>query len=184
MSDEEKVIFEELQTIARNNNIQCRAMIDISGGAGWINYKKIEENDYKIQLSVPGDFAKYSKIRDSISSVFLKVNAELYSETDYGNRPFGFQKELIYMDSFKKQQCDEKENKKMNGFTSIQTQINGNVSASGNINTGNAETIDNSVSKSEPDEKWFQKEIVKMILSFIGGVAATLVSQWIISLIK
>lgn len=183
MTEEEKKIFNELQQIARLHKIHCRAMLNISGGAGWINYKKIEENDYKIQLSIPGNFDEYKQIRDSISNVFNAVNAVLISEETYGNRTFGFQKELIYMDSLKNQKnCDSKKITIPQNVT-IQTQINGDISTGGNLNTGNAQSIDNSYTSAESDEKWFQKEIVKMILSFIVGVASTLVTQWIIKII-
>ena len=64
----------------------------------------------------------------------------------------------------------------------VQTMINGNITTEGNLNTGNAKKIDNHSSKSGEETKWFQKEIVKMILSFIGGVLSTLVAQWLMKL--
>ena len=62
----------------------------------------------------------------------------------------------------------------------IENQYNAPVNISRDMNTGHDATITNNVSEGKPDTKWFQKEIVKMILSFICGVATTIVAQLIL----
>lgn len=99
--NEKKVIIEELQAIARKHNVLFRALLDIEGGRGWINYSQIEENDYKIQISTSADFNGYNAMREDIKTVFSQRNAVLVSEENYKKRAFGFQKELIFMDKDK-----------------------------------------------------------------------------------
>lgn len=186
MTIEEKSITSQLQKIAQSHNLQFYAIYNISGGRGWINYKKIEDNDYSIQVSTPDDFTEYAAIRDEICKVFESIGSVLHSEENYGKRAFGFQKELFFMDREKREAAANAEREKAlhSSPPIIQTQINGNVdTGGGNLNTGNATTIDNSSKNTASDEKWFQKEIVKMIFSFIGGVGATLVAQWVMRLI-
>ena len=187
MNEQERDLFSELQTVARSHDLQCRAILNIEGGRGWINYSKIEENDYLIQISTPDNFDIYKAARDDISLIFRKYGAVLAVEKDYKKRAFGFQKELVYMDreKFDATKAEQEELLKTIGGSTIGTQINGDVNTGGGIlNTGNAETIDNRTTNNDSsDEKWFQKEVVKMILSFAGGVGATVAAQWIMRLI-
>ena len=184
MSNEEnKAIIQELKEIARAHNIQFRAILNIEGGRGWINYSKIDENDYNVQISTSGNFEEYKAIRKGIEAVFAKRNAILANEVDYKKRAIGFQKELLFMEKQKydKHQAEQKARIQAVIHPHIGTQIIGDINQlGGSFNSGSADTINNSsINSSTEDEKWFQKEIVKMILSFFGGVAATIVGQLI-----
>jgi len=101
VTSDKKVIIKELQAIAQKHNLLFRAILDIEGGRGWINYSQIEENDYKIQISTSADFNGYKAIREDIKGVFSQRNAVLFSEDNYKKRAVGFQKELIFMDKDK-----------------------------------------------------------------------------------
>lgn len=183
MDDHEKRIFYQLKQIAKAHDLRCRATYGMSGGAGWINYRRDDDNDYSIQISTPTDYSDYKEIKDAICAVFGGVGAVLASEDDYGSRLIGYQRELKFIDKEKFEKSQQKENSSP-VTNNIGTQINGDIStSSGNINTGNTIIIDSKISQNEPDQKWFQKEVVKMILSFISGVAATLVAQWIMQAI-
>lgn len=179
MAYNEELIRNGLQKIASDHHIHFRAMLNMSGGQGWINYKRVEENDYRIQISTGGRFEEYQQIRDAVITVFSQVDSVLISEEDYGNRTFGFQKELFFMDREKRVVLEEKTKAESAGSMNVQTYINGDVHAGGNINTGNADRIDNQTVNNESETDWFKKEIVKMGLSFICGVLTTLVAQWI-----
>jgi len=179
-SDErQKNLLTRMQNLARENNLQFRAMLNMEGGRAWLNYSRVEENDYMVQISTGQPFDDYKKIRDGCCDIFRTFGAVLAGEHDYKSRPNGFQKELIFIDKAKYAIIQASE-AQSSPVTTIGTQINSNIeTVKGNVNTGSAEVIDNSSTETSSDEKWFQKEIVKMILSFIGGVAATLVAQCI-----
>ena len=180
MDEQEKVIFSQLQTVADEHKLHCRAIYNVVGGQGWINYKKVDNNDYSIQLSTPEDFNGYNEAKSKIVEIFASVDSVLFYEEDYGKRTFGFQKELKFMDEKKYERMKEKEERE---YTTkhIGTQINGDISvSSGNFNTGTANDMKSTISVVQEDKKWFQKEIVKNILSFIAGVATTVIAQLIL----
>lgn len=180
MDAQEKVIFSQLQAVANEHKLQCRAIYDIAGGRGWINYKKVDNNDYNIQLSTPEDFNGYNAAKSKIVEIFASVGSVLVDEEDYGKRTFGFQKELKFMDKQKYGQMKEKEEREY-ATKHIETQINGDISVSGgNFNTGTADAMVSTTSVAQEDKKWFKKEIVKNILSFIAGVASTVIAQLIL----
>ena len=171
----------KMQSVARDNNLSFRAILNIVGGSAWLNFSRIEDNDYIVQISTGKTFDVYKKIRDDCCAVFESVDSVLAGERDYKPRFTGFRKELLFMDRAKYDEMQSHERTPLAVTNNnIGTQINGAVdTGGGNFNTGNAATIDNSTTTESSDEKWFQKEIVKMILSFIGGVGATLFAQWI-----
>lgn len=175
----------KMQSVARDNNLSFRAILDTIGGSAWLNYSHIEDNDYTVQISTGKSFDVYKKIRDDCCAVFESVDSVLADEHDFRSRITGFQRELLFMDRAKYEEMRSRERAPLTVTNNnIGTQFNGDVAAGGgNINTGNAATIDNSTTIESSDEKWFQKEIVKMVLSFIGGVGATLFAQWIMRLL-
>lgn len=179
----QKDLLAKLQTVARENNLQCRAILNIDGGRAWLNFSRVEDNDYKVQISTGQSFEAYKKIRDDCCEVFRNFDAVLADEHDYKSRPLGFQKEFSFIDKTKYERLQTR-NAKPAQVTTIGTQINSNIkTVEGNINTGSAGIIDNSSTDAHSDRKWFQKEIVKMIFSFVGGVAATLVAQYIMRIL-
>lgn len=185
-NEKQKAIREELISIAAKHNLKFHAYLNMRDWHGWINFSQIEANDYKIQISTLGDFQEYDKLRSEISNIFIIRNAVLASENDYGKGAIGYQKELIFLDK-KKYEAKKNEAERMKGetvTTMIQTLINGDVNTSGgNLNAGNADIIDNGTNIAPPDAKWFQKEVVKMLFSFIAGIGATLISQWMMRLL-
>lgn len=180
MDAQENVIINQLKAVSNEYNLQFRQIYGIEGGIGWINYKRVDNNDYNIQLSTPEDFDGYNAVKSKIVEIFASIGSVLFYEEDYGKRTFGFQKELKFMDKKKYEQMKEKEEREY-ATKHIGTQINGDISvSSGNFNTGTANDMESTVSVVQEDKKWFQKEIVKNILSFIAGVASTVIAQLIL----
>ena len=180
---------DKIKGIAKQNKLQCYPWLNMSGGRGWICYDQIEENDYVVQISLPGTFDEYKEVRDAISSVFEKCGCVLSEEKTNKQRVSGFSKEILYMDKekYERQTKESRENVEP-GKGKIQevhigTQINGPITTNGSVNTGAAERIINKTSSEADEKKWFQKEFVKMLLSFIAGVASTIVAQWIMRLL-
>lgn len=180
----EEAIKKGLKEIAFRHGMKFRAILDITGGRNWINFKQVEQNDYIVQVSTGGSFQEYDAIRSDICKLFKDHNAELESESDYGQRNTGFQKTLLFVDA-EKMKAKRIAKQRAISPTFIQTQFNGSVdTGGGNLNTGNADEIDNSTSNADPvEKKWFRKEVVKSILTFLAGVAATLAGQWIMRLL-
>lgn len=167
--------------------IGARNMIwGVQGGNEWISYKQNCDNDFSVQIFTHDGFEVYKTQKNAIVDFFQNRNSVLVSERDVKDVAFGYWKQLEFIDQDKfNLQIKEKEDM-LKKFTStnIGTQINGSVDTNGgSFNTGNGESIDNSTTNSIEDEKWFQKEIVKMILSFIGGIGTTLVAQWLMRLL-
>lgn len=177
----ENELRDELRIVAEKHRLQFRAILDIVGGSAWLNFSRIEKNDYKVQISTSGDFETYESIRNDIIEVFSKRNSVIFSEVDYGKRVYGFQKELTFIDKVKIEKNKQTDDSSTISHVTIQTQINGDISSSGTINTGNAEKIDNSAKVSD-DEHWLFKEVIKSGLAFLAGVASTLFAQWLLNL--
>lgn len=182
--ESEEAIKKGLKEIALRHGMKFRAILDITGGRSWLNFKRVEKNDYVVQVSTGGSFQEYDAIRSDVCNLFKDYNAELESESDYGQRNIGFQKTLQFVDS-EKLKAKRTAKQRAISPTFIQTQFNGSVdTGGGNLNTGNADEIDNSTSNADPvEKKWFRKEVVKSFLTFLAGVAATLAGQWIMRLL-
>lgn len=155
----------------------------IKGGNGWISYRQNNDNDFSVQIYANGKFEDYKKQKNAVIDFFRKRNSVLISEKDIEPVSFGYYKQLEFIDNEKYEEKIRKEKVIETQLkTTIQTQINGNIDTKGgSFNTGNADNIDNKSINSMEDEKWFQKEIVKMVLSFISGIAITLITQWLTS---
>lgn len=163
-------------------SIGAKSMLwGIQGGNEWISYKQNDENDFSVQIFTHDDFETYKSQKDAVKSFFESRGSIFTSETDVKFVAFGYWKQLEFVDKDKY----EIEQKQMQELIQSQTQpyigtqINGYNQSGGSFITGTAHTIDNSCENTPEDQKWFQKEIIKQILSFIGGVGATLLAQWI-----
>lgn len=160
----------------------------VQGGNEWISIKQIDEGDFSVQIFTHDGFDIYKKQKDAVVSFMAKKGIVLDSEAEVKDIPCGYWKQLDFI-SQKHRAIEEKSRQELLGTlksTQIGTQINGNVNTGGgNVNSGNADVIDESThSSTSEDKKWFQKEVVKMVLSFIGGVGATLFAQWLMRLLK
>ena len=93
-----------LKTIAQKYKLNFFAWLEVEGGQGWLRYEQIEENEFKIRVSMPGDFNVYNRFLADTNDLFGKYGAALASETDYKYRVIGTQKELIYVDKTKLEQ--------------------------------------------------------------------------------
>ena len=185
MNERDIEIFNKLKIIGQNNKgIRCTALLDFKGGNNKINFGRIEKNDYKIQVFIRYDFDVYEKIKTEICSLMNEYDTVLSEELDCGSNSFGTHKELIFIDKEKNDMImkQQEEEKRQQGKTNIYF---GDNIKTGNINTGNAEQIDNSTTNntSADDPKWFQKTIVKEAIAFVFGVGATLLAQWIMRLL-
>ena len=160
-------------------SIKARSMPwGTSGGTQYIQYKQTGDNDFSVRIFLNGEYDKFKQQHDAVVHFFEDHGCVLLKEDDVKEVSFGYYKQLDFVDS-EKAAAMEKE--AASPVSIIHTQINGDVNNSGGaFNTGNAETINNSASSQSEDKKWFQKEVVKCILSFIGGVAATVVGQWLL----
>lgn len=169
------------------NSIGAKNMLwGIHGGTEWISYKQNAGNDFTVQIFTHDGFEVYNKQKSAVIDFFKSKNCVLVSESEVKDISFGYWKQLEFVDQDKhnlKIAAEEELIKKM-APTNIGNQFNAPVHTDGgSFNSGNAESIDNRNINSTEDDKWFQKEIVKIILSFIGGVGATLAAQWIIRLL-
>lgn len=169
------------------NSIGARNMIwGIHGGNEWISYKQNDENDFSVQIFTHDGFDEFKRQKDAIIEFFKSNESILVNEKDVKSVPFGIWKQLEFIDKFKYDALENEKQKLFNAHsqTNIGTQINAPVNTSGAIfNSGEGVQIDNSTSTLPEDQKWFQKELVKMFLSFISGIVATVGAQWIMRLL-
>jgi hypothetical protein len=168
-------------------SIGARPMLwGITGGNEWIAYKQMSENEYSVQIFTNDGFETYKKQKDAIIRFFEGKNIVLSKEIDVKKMAFGYWKQIDFISqSEADKRKEDRDSRSSMTPVQITTQINGDVhTEGGSLNTGNAETIDNSsLHIVDDDKKWFHKEIVKIILSFIGGVAATIAAQWLMRII-
>lgn len=152
----------------------------ITGGNEWIAFRQNNDNDFSVQIFLHGDFNDYKKQSEAVTGFFKQRDSVLEREFDVQQVAYGFYKQLDFVDCKKKIESEEK--KKALSVSYIETQVNGNINQNGGIiNTGKVREIKNSIQTDSTDTRWFQKEIVKMIFSFISGIMVTLVGQWIMN---
>lgn len=159
----------------------------IHGGNEWISYKQISDNDFVVEIFTHNGFETFSCQKNAVIDFFEDRNSVLVTESKVKDVPFGYWSQLEFMDKSKYEAQMQAKNNLIEKLSAqkIGTQINGSVNTGGgNINAAQGNIEGNNIhSTNTTDEKWFQKEIVKMILSFAGGVAATLVAQYIMRIL-
>ena len=171
-----------LMKIAQEHRINCCAFLGMYGGAGWLNYVQAEENDYIVELSVPGSFDEYKTVKTEVVEEFAKLKCILSSEDDMGKNG-RFSRKLYFMDKMKYEEQKAKEEEKLQiKYIENESNIHAEGATIGSVNSGSGNTTNNQsvINHEEKDKKWFQKEIVRTILGFISGVASTLIVQWLI----
>ncbi len=155
----------------------------IKGGNEWIQYKQMSETQYAVQVFTHEGFEKYKAQKDAIVQFFSDKDYVLVQENPVKDMAFGYWKQLDFISKTEAERQREEERTHESNLApvNINTQINGNVdTGGGNLNSASNDITDNSEhSQTATDTKWFQKEIVKMLLSFVGGVGATLLAQYI-----
>ena len=153
----------------------------------WVQHKQTDDNDYHVIFSTHNDFEKYKEKKNLIVDFFRKKGSVNISEKPVKDVSFGYRIEIFFIDKEKneRQMAEQEVKDKRTNTSVIHTEISGTVNTGGgNFNSGKADSIVNEQrSENQNDRKWFQKEIVKMILSFIVGVGVTLLSQWIMRLL-
>jgi len=161
----------------------CSMPWGIQGGMEWISYKQISEAQYAVQILTHGGFEKYKVQKDAIEQFFQAKGFILSQESSVKEIAFGYWNRLDFISKseVERQREAERTHEQNLAPVNINTQINGNVdTGGGNLNSASNDITDNSEhSQTATDTKWFQKEIVKMLLSFVGGVGATLLAQYI-----
>ncbi|MDK2813430.1 MAG: hypothetical protein PWQ08_685 [Clostridiales bacterium] len=116
----------------------------ITGGNEWISYKQVEENDFFVQIFTHDSFNVYKNQKEAVVDFFLTYNSLLIDENAVKDIPFGYWKELHFMDKSKYEKQSEKQE-----ISSI-----GNIYAPGAIinfgsMTASSISIDNSVREIE-----------------------------------
>lgn len=74
------------------------------GGNEWISYKQVDENDYKVQIFLHGDFTDYKRQKEAVVSFFDKRKSLLVEESQVKDVAFGYWKELHFIDESKVEQ--------------------------------------------------------------------------------
>jgi len=172
-----KELNERLRTIASDNQLLFSAIWGIEGGKGWLWVKQDEKNDYTIQVYTNRKFDDYNRIKEELVNVFSNMNCILNDEIVVSEKGWGYRKNLIFIDHSKYEENIKKEEEQSDKLRPqyIGTQIGEIHQIQGSVQVGDSNSaVSNS---STEDKKWFQKEIVKMILSFISGVGVTILSQ-------
>ena len=159
----------------------------VKSNSEWVQHKQIADNDYRVIIRTHNDFEKYKEKKDLIVDFFRKKGSINISEKPVKDVSFGYWTEIVFLDKEKheRQMAEQEVKDKRTNTSVIHTEISGTINTGGgNLNTGYADDLTHE-QKTEnlSDKKWFKKEIVKMILSFIAGVGATLLVQWIMRLL-
>lgn len=87
----------ELKKIMQENGIANFMPWGITGGNSWISLNQLDENDYCIQIKIPGSFQEYKRAKDSITAVFTRMDCDLVRDEDLGDT-FGHKRNLYYID--------------------------------------------------------------------------------------
>ena len=177
-------IYAKLKSVADELDANFFGMWGVTGGNRWICVRQDDENDYTIQLRF-SEFKSLNNAKKRIVEILEAENCRLNDECDEDGYGFGYCKNFIFID---KKKYDEKKeaaalaDSSLRPNTYIETQITGDIHSSGAFQTGSNATA--STSNNFSDEKhWLSKEIVKSILTFLSGVAATLLAQYLIRLL-
>lgn len=160
-------------------------MWGIKGGNSWICVRQDDDNDYTIQLRLM-DFKLFSTVKKRIIEILEASDCRLNDEYDEEGFSFGYCKNFVFIDTRKYDAMKETElllASERQSSTYIGTQITGEIHHSGgNFQVGNNSTASiNNVSSEE--KHWFSKEVVKSILTFLSGVCATLLTQYLMRLL-
>jgi hypothetical protein len=137
--------------------IGARSMIwGIQGGNEWISYKQNDQNDFSVQIFTHDSFDEFNRQKEAVIDFFESNGSTFVKEKDVKSMPFGYWKQLEFIDKSKYDALEEEKQKLFKEYsqTNIGTQINAPVNTSGgNFNSGDGSQTDNRTSTLPEEQK-------------------------------